>query len=127
MLPLVLVVQMAADVGTPAIALFDFNAREPDELSVRRGEALQVLKVDDGEEGWAQGRSHDGRQGLLPLSYVRLLPSTAAEASRVEVAPSGNAAVAVEPAAARSKAEAAARGLQHAPTEDPAAAAALWQ
>ena len=63
----------AVAAGTPATALFDFSSHEPDELSLRRGQALTVLDSEAaGEEGWAFGRTADGRQGLLPLSYVRL-------------------------------------------------------
>ena len=55
----------AVAAGTPATALFDFSSREPDELSLRRGEALTVLNPEvAGEEGWAFGRTADGRQGF---------------------------------------------------------------
>ena len=83
----------AVAAGTPATALFDFSSREPDELSLRRGEALTVLDPEvAGEEGWAFGRTADGRQGLVPLSYVRLKPAaTSTEPARqhVEVTATG--------------------------------------
>jgi hypothetical protein len=57
-----------------AVALFDFDAREDDELSVRRGEALAIVGEVEGEDEWVRGRSMEGRIGLIPLNYVRLFP-----------------------------------------------------
>eukprot|EP00966_Prymnesium_polylepis_P170070 3931473-Prymnesium_polylepis.1 len=56
------------------VALHDYTASEPDELSFSRGDKLVVVSVEvDGEEGWGVARSEDGTEGLLPLNYVRLL------------------------------------------------------
>ena len=56
----------AAEPGTSAIALFDFASREPDELSVRRGEVLRVLQTNaPGDEGWALARAADGRRSSV--------------------------------------------------------------
>ena len=64
---------MAAPDGYSAIGLAEFTAEFDVELSFKEGEALTVLDPEAaGEEGWAFGRTADGRQGLLPLSYVRL-------------------------------------------------------
>ena len=110
----------AVAAGTPATALFDFSSHEPDELSLRRGEALTVLDSEAaGEEGWAFGRTADGRQGLLPLSYVRLEPSAASTEparQRVEVTAAG--------AVGSSWPEPSGPG---APEQDPAVAEAMWR
>ena len=75
---LVLLGASAAAADTPAVALHDFESREPDELSFRRGDRLTVIAVEaDGEEGWGRAWHADGRVGLLPLNYVRMEPSTA--------------------------------------------------
>ena len=114
---------VASSNDVPAVALFDFSSREPDELSVRRGEALTVSSDEaPGEEGWAFGRTADGRQGLLPRSYVRLQPSPSGPAPpsapvRAEVTPGGGASVVAAAAAAASAAA----------SEDPAVASALWR
>ena len=63
---------------TPALALFDYVASEADELTLRRGESLIILQTQTDDAGWARGRLGDGREGLLPLDYVRLLPDDAA-------------------------------------------------
>lgn len=110
----------AVAAGTPATALFDFSSHEPDELSLRRGEALTVLDPEAaGEEGWAFGQTADGRQGLLPLSYVRLEPSAASTEparQRVEVTAAG--------AVGSSWPEPSGPG---APEQDPAVAEAMWR
>ena len=56
-----------------AIALFDFTAREDDELSVRRGERLIVVEGSAAEDtGWVLQRSSPGalrgRTSLMSLS-----------------------------------------------------------
>ena len=109
----------AVAAGTPATALFDFSSREPDELSLRRGEALTVLDPEvAGEEGWAFGRTADGRQGLVPLSYVRLEPAAAStEPARQHVEVTATGASWPEPS-----------GLPAgAPEQDPAVAEAMWR
>ena len=109
----------AVAAGTPATALFDFSSREPDELSLRRGEALTVLDPEvAGEEGWAFGRTADGRQGLVPLSYVRLEPAAAStEPARQHVEVTAAGASWPEPS-----------GLPAgAPEQDPAVAVAMWR
>ena len=79
--------------ATPALALFDYVASEADELTLRRGESLTILQTHTDDAGWARGRLGDGREGLLPLDYVRLLPDDAApEPQRVAVGADGGAA-----------------------------------
>jgi len=57
----------------PAVALFDFAAREDDELSLKTDDAIMLLPPESGdeEEGWVRvRRRRDGVDGLVPLSYV---------------------------------------------------------
>ncbi|XP_068166525.1 vinexin isoform X2 [Antennarius striatus] len=60
-----------------AVALFNFNADLPVELSFRKGEVIDVTRrVDD---KWLEGRiSGTGRSGIFPASYVQVnkLPRT---------------------------------------------------
>ena len=117
----------AVAAGTPATALFDYSTHEPDELSLRRGEALTVLDAEAaGEEGWAFGRTADGRQGLLPLSYVRLEALSAstepARQQHVEVTTTGAARSSwPEPAGSSGLPPAGA------PEQDPGVAEAMWR
>ena len=107
----------------PPRSLTSRRTSQRDELNLRRGEALTVLDPEAaGEEGWAFGRTADGRQGLLPLSYVRLEPSAArTEPARqhVEVTATGAAGGSSWPEPS---------GLPAgAPEQDPAVAEAMWR
>lgn len=51
-------------------AAFDFNAETPEELSVKAGEPLLVLKPET--DGWFTCRAiNSGREGFVPASYVK--------------------------------------------------------
>jgi hypothetical protein len=49
-------------------ALDDFEARSPDELSLRKGERVELVERDDDfGDGWYLGKHiYDGRVGLFP-------------------------------------------------------------
>ncbi|KAJ2005759.1 Protein BZZ1 [Coemansia thaxteri] len=51
------------------VALYDFSARDPDELSFSAGDRIRVVSRDIGD-GWLQG-ALGGNEGRLPLAYVR--------------------------------------------------------
>ncbi|XP_018110533.1 sorbin and SH3 domain-containing protein 2 isoform X2 [Xenopus laevis] len=53
-----------------AVVKFDFSAESPKELSLQRGTTLLILKRVD--KNWLLGQQ-DGRRGLFPESYVRVL------------------------------------------------------
>ncbi|CAH8561597.1 unnamed protein product [Schistosoma turkestanicum] len=55
------------------IARFDFITKDPSELSLHRGDVIEVINRDD--ENWWRGRASDGRCGLFPSNYVDDLPS----------------------------------------------------
>jgi hypothetical protein len=70
-----------ADVAAVAAeVLYDYAAREADELSLVHGDTISIVgaATSEGPE-WVRGRlTLDGWTGLLPLSYVRLLPPSPA-------------------------------------------------
>lgn len=54
-------------------AVFDYEAAGDEELTLRRGDRVQVLSQDwavSGDEGWWAGRLASGRVGVFPSSYV---------------------------------------------------------
>ena len=55
------------------LALFDYNAREEDDLEVREGDKIP-LKLDN-SDGWFTGYSHRTKEiGIFPADYVKALP-----------------------------------------------------
>lgn len=64
--------------GAPAAgpvwtAVFDYEAAGEEELTLRRGDRVQVLSRDcavSGDEGWWTGRLASGRVGVFPSNYV---------------------------------------------------------
>ncbi|XP_039222237.1 mitogen-activated protein kinase kinase kinase 11 isoform X1 [Crotalus tigris] len=62
-------------------ALFDYEAASTDELTLRKGDLVEVLSWDSaisGDEGWWAGKLHD-RVGIFPANYVS--PKTGAYAA----------------------------------------------
>jgi len=57
-------------------ALYDFDAENPDELTFTAGAIIEVNKQD--QEWWTG--TLDGREGMFPATYVKLLPQQAAPA-----------------------------------------------
>lgn len=54
-------------------AVFDYEAAGEEELTLRRGDRVQVLSQDcavSGDEGWWTGRLPSGRVGVFPSNYV---------------------------------------------------------
>ncbi|XP_015206748.1 mitogen-activated protein kinase kinase kinase 9 [Lepisosteus oculatus] len=68
----------AAPASVPAVsgywtAVFDYDANAEDELSLRKGDVVEVLSKDSlvsGDEGWWTGMIED-RVGIFPSNYVR--------------------------------------------------------
>ncbi|KAJ7307489.1 hypothetical protein JRQ81_009510 [Phrynocephalus forsythii] len=55
-------------------ALFDYEANSSDELTLRKGDLVEVLSWDaaiSGDEGWWAGKVHD-QVGIFPSNYVSL-------------------------------------------------------
>ncbi|XP_033124893.1 cytoplasmic protein NCK2-like isoform X2 [Anneissia japonica] len=54
-------------VGTNAVVKFPYDARQPDELTLQKGEAVHVLEKSG--DGWWRGES-EGQCGWFPSNYV---------------------------------------------------------
>ncbi|KAG7465735.1 hypothetical protein MATL_G00156670 [Megalops atlanticus] len=50
------------------VSLYDYSANRSDELTVRRGDIIQVLYKDN--DNWWFGRLANGQQGYFPANYV---------------------------------------------------------
>ncbi|KAM4624936.1 jouberin [Polymixia lowei] len=50
------------------VSLYDYSANRSDELTVRRGDVIQVLYKDN--DSWWFGRLADGQQGYFPATYA---------------------------------------------------------
>ncbi|KIW11173.1 hypothetical protein PV08_10473 [Exophiala spinifera] len=68
--------QAALQPGDFLVVIHDFDARSPDELTLRKSDHIQLVELDDGfGDGWFLGR-HLGREatGLFPGVYTAKLP-----------------------------------------------------
>ncbi|XP_004459253.1 dynamin-binding protein [Dasypus novemcinctus] len=66
----------AGQPGTYGIALYRFQALEPNELDFEEGDKIQILGTL--EDGWLEG-SLKGRTGIFPYRFVKLCPNTRVE------------------------------------------------
>lgn len=80
-----------ASQGVRATVLYDYEAEEDNELTLREGDIL--TQVDQVDEGWWSATGPDGSVGLFPANYVELLENAATEAAAVPKAPSPPAPV----------------------------------
>lgn len=56
-----------------ALVQFDYEAREPDELTLKKGDIITDVKPMP--DGWMEGFK-DGKKGMFPDNYVRVpIPS----------------------------------------------------
>ncbi|XP_072121925.1 mitogen-activated protein kinase kinase kinase 21-like isoform X1 [Mobula birostris] len=83
-------------------AVFEYEASAEDELSLRRGDVLEVLSTDakvSGDEGWWTGKIGE-RVGIFPANYVSRQPtrprSGPAAAAAHHVGPAGAQAIEIE-------------------------------
>ncbi|KAL4903880.1 hypothetical protein BDW74DRAFT_155554 [Aspergillus multicolor] len=60
--------------------LYPYQATGTDEVTVQEGEEVTVLEPDDGS-GWMRVKSESSAEGLVPASYVEVLPAPAASSS----------------------------------------------
>ncbi|KAK9326339.1 hypothetical protein V1517DRAFT_311488 [Lipomyces orientalis] len=60
------------------VAVHDFNRRTVDELTLRKGDRIEVLETDDGfSDGWYMGRNLiTNRTGLFPYVYTAVISSS---------------------------------------------------
>jgi|MDSY01.1.fsa_nt_gb hypothetical protein len=59
----------ASSTFSAAEAMYDYVAQEPDEVSLRAGESVQVL---GSEDGWSRVKKGDGSVGLAPENHIKL-------------------------------------------------------
>ncbi|WKY10503.1 hypothetical protein Q1695_002674 [Nippostrongylus brasiliensis] len=64
--------------------LYDYKAKNADELDLVTGATVKLIRKTD-EESWYLGECEDGRRGLFPVNYVRLLGSDARLISADEI------------------------------------------
>jgi len=53
-------------------ALYDYKAKEEDEIDLKKGQILTQMKPGD-DQGWALGRLPDGTEGVYPSEYVTMV------------------------------------------------------
>ncbi|MFH4978206.1 hypothetical protein AB6A40_004915 [Gnathostoma spinigerum] len=51
---------------------FDYTPNRGDELKLKRGSTIKVIRCNEDEEGWWYGETVDGKKGYFPQSYVKL-------------------------------------------------------
>lgn len=60
----------AASIDTTAIAIYAYEARDDNELTIAEGDVVSILEADDGS-GWVRA-SISGSDGLIPAAYIRI-------------------------------------------------------
>jgi serine/threonine protein kinase len=63
-----------------ARAIYDYDARAPDELTFKRNDLIEVFGLDEEDEGWYKGRLN-GIEGLFPNNYVHFMEEVPAPAA----------------------------------------------
>ncbi|KAH6642922.1 polarized growth protein Boi2 [Boeremia exigua] len=71
--------------GDLLVVVHEFTARSPDELSLKRGDRVELIERDDDfGDGWFLGRNTDnGENGLFPEVYTRPVPAPAITTTNV--------------------------------------------
>lgn len=64
--------------GDMLLVVHDFEARSPDELSLRKGDRIELIERDDDfGDGWYLGKHvQNGKTGLFPEVYTTIAPKT---------------------------------------------------
>ncbi|GAA5902127.1 Bzz1p [Sporobolomyces salmoneus] len=63
-----------AAVTQSAVLLYDYSAASHFELTVSEGDTVQIVEPED-DSGWTKVRTNDGREGLVPGSYLEISSS----------------------------------------------------
>ena len=83
--------------GRAAIAQYDYDRAEDNELELRDGD--RITDIDMVDEDWWMGRNPRGDRGLFPANYVELEPEGADGAPANDATPSAAAGPSASPAA----------------------------
>uniref|UniRef100_A0A8R1DPM4 Mitogen-activated protein kinase kinase kinase n=1 Tax=Caenorhabditis japonica TaxID=281687 RepID=A0A8R1DPM4_CAEJA len=71
--------QVSCDSPTPAprkyVAAYEYKAQKDDELDLPLGSIVKLVTAETHEDGWFRGEL-EGKIGLFPSNYARLLPET---------------------------------------------------
>jgi len=59
-----------AGATSSATALYDHDAKEPGELSFKKGQTIKITEKD--KSGWWTGSTSDGQSGIFPANYVKI-------------------------------------------------------
>uniref|UniRef100_F1KSH2 mitogen-activated protein kinase kinase kinase n=1 Tax=Ascaris suum TaxID=6253 RepID=F1KSH2_ASCSU len=51
---------------------YDYTPRRGDELKLKRGSTIKVIRRGDDEDGWWYGETSDGQKGFFPQNHVQL-------------------------------------------------------
>jgi len=100
--------------GDTLVVVHEFVARSPDELSLRRGDRIELIERDDDfGDGWFLGKNTEtGENGLFPEVYTRPAPKPTPIPTMINRTPSQTSTMGPNPP-------------QDAPTSHPAAAPAV--
>jgi len=60
----------AVDEGITAIAAYDYQASEDNELSFAEGD--RITEIEAASDDWWQGKDQHGNIGLFPANYVEI-------------------------------------------------------
>ncbi|KAH4011371.1 hypothetical protein HBH98_203490 [Parastagonospora nodorum] len=86
--------------GDTLVVVHEFQARSPDELSLRRGDRIELVERDDDfGDGWFLGKNTEtGDNGLFPEVYTRPAPKPTPIPTMISRTPSTASSRAAQPA-----------------------------
>jgi hypothetical protein len=88
-----------------ALAIGDWAADGPGDVSLRRGDQIVVVHVD--ESGWWRGVTPRGEEGVFPKNYVRMLSTTSRGVRRTPKSSSSASASSLRPTSSLQKSQGA--------------------
>ena len=67
-----------------AVALYDYSKYYEDDVSLTNGEEVEILEERDG--GWTKVKKVDGKEGLVPTDFIKVIEPVALAASAASAA-----------------------------------------
>ncbi|CAG58729.1 uncharacterized protein GVI51_E02563 [Nakaseomyces glabratus] len=68
-------VEMATKSSKRGVALYDFEAESPDELTIRQGDAVYVINDKKSKDWWMVELISNGKKGLVPAQFIEFSKS----------------------------------------------------